>query len=50
MKTQRILRRDANIKLRRQKGMTYRALGRMFKLTHTQVWNICNKGDHDAQI
>lgn len=40
MATQRVIRRNSNIKRKHAQGMTYRALGRMFKLSHTQIMNI----------
>jgi len=35
-------RRNENIKRYRERGMTLRALGKMFKLSHTQIANIIN--------
>lgn len=43
MITKRIQRRNENIVRYRNKGMTFRALGKMFKLSHTQVMNIYNE-------
>ena len=41
MTTQKIRRRNENIRLyRKDRKMTYRAIGKMFKLSHTQVMNI----------
>jgi len=42
MATKRIERRNENIKRYRERGMTLRALGKMFKLSHTQIANIIN--------
>ena len=46
MTTKRIQQRNENICLYRKRGMTYRSLGRMFKLSHTQIMNIVNEGDN----
>ena len=46
--TKRIQRRNANICKYRERGMTYRAIGRMFKLSHTQVMNILRKEKVEA--
>ena len=43
MTTKRIQRRDENIARYRAKGMTYRAIGKMFKLSHTRVMQIIKK-------
>jgi len=40
MATKRIQRRNENILKYRERGMTYRAIGKMFKLSHTRVMNI----------
>ena len=41
MITKKIQRRNENIvRYRKERGMTYRAIGKMFKLSHTQVMNI----------
>ena len=47
MITKRIERRNENIRLyRKERKMTYRALARMFKLSHTQVMNIIKEAEH----
>lgn len=48
MITKRIQRRNENIIKRRAAGMTLRALARMFKLSHTQVANICKERNGNA--
>lgn len=40
MVTKKTRRRNENILLKHQKGMSYRAIGKMFKLSPTQVMNI----------
>jgi len=44
MITKRIQRRNENIIRRRDRGMSLRKLGRMFKLSHTQIANIVKEG------
>jgi len=45
MMTKKIQRRNENIRLyRKERKMTYRALARMFKLSHTQIANIVKEG------
>jgi len=46
MITKRIQRRNENIIRFRERGMTYRAIGRMFKLSHTQIMNIIKEEDN----
>lgn len=45
MITKHIQRRNENIIRYRERGMTLRALARMFKLSHTQIANICKAHD-----
>lgn len=40
MVTKRIQRRNENILKRHRGGMSYRAIGKMFKLSQTQIMNI----------
>jgi len=46
MATKKSQRRNKNIRRYRKKGMTLRALARMFKLSHTQIANIIKEGEN----
>lgn len=52
MITKRIQRRNENILKMYLKGMSYRNIGNMFHLSHTQVMNIIHdlKGERKCQV
>ena len=40
-----IERRNENIRKRRAAGWTFRAIAKQFKISHTQIANICKDGE-----